>query len=242
MARSKQSLQQQQEQQQQSQRSKINAAFAPMVRQKQKVVPLPEHDSVDRDLENLASAFDMGSGCIGVHCLAEGFQRGYLYTILQQGDYGSVHPHPDLIHLKIVNEGAAFFFDYGVAVFWGMVLERERFWIQQVLVSTGCEVDPYVSSLQEQDEFAYVSSEHEKPNIANDVFTLSHSLAAKGGLDNYKISISQALAQSTKLSVFEEKVQNLVEVTKSIPEVLAKEGKVAISSREMAKQIGRAHV
>lgn len=45
-----------------------------------------------------------------------------------------------------------------------------------------------------------------------------------------KLSISHALAQSTKLSVYEQRVMEIVESTKDLPEILATTGKVGVCS------------
>lgn len=73
---------------------------------------------------------------------------------------------------------------------------------------------------QETDEFEYHYSAHEKPNIQNDVVTLNHKMA---GDPLIKVAIAHALAQSTKLCIYEQRVIQLAEETKILPEILAEE-------------------
>ncbi|KAG1667234.1 hypothetical protein FOA52_009799 [Chlamydomonas sp. UWO 241] len=54
-----------------------------------------------------------------------------------------------------------------------------------------------------------------------------------------KLAISYALAQSTKLSVYEHAVVDLVLESKNLPESLAETGKVDISGEDLAKMTGR---
>ena len=54
-----------------------------------------------------------------------------------------------------------------------------------------------------------------------------------------KLAISYALAQSTKLSLHERRVTEMVLETKHLPESLARTGKVALKSETIAKLIGK---
>jgi hypothetical protein len=54
-----------------------------------------------------------------------------------------------------------------------------------------------------------------------------------------KLAISYALAQSTKLSLHERRVTQMVADTKYLPESLAATGKVALSNDTIAKLIGK---
>jgi hypothetical protein len=56
-----------------------------------------------------------------------------------------------------------------------------------------------------------------------------------------KLAISHALAQSTKLCVYEERVVETVLETKHLPETLAKHGNVHISRKKVAQLIGAQH-
>jgi uncharacterized Rmd1/YagE family protein len=53
------------------------------------------------------------------------------------------------------------------------------------------------------------------------------------------MAISHALAQSTKLAVYEERLQGIVQRTAHLPEMLATTGKVGIERKEIARLIGQ---
>jgi hypothetical protein len=57
-----------------------------------------------------------------------------------------------------------------------------------------------------------------------------------------KLAISYALAQSTKLSLHERRVTDMVLETKHLPESLARSGKVTLSPDRIAKLIGKVFI
>jgi len=57
-----------------------------------------------------------------------------------------------------------------------------------------------------------------------------------------KLAISYALAQSTKLSLHERRVTDMVLETKHLPESLARSGKVSLSPETIAKLIGKVFI
>lgn len=57
-----------------------------------------------------------------------------------------------------------------------------------------------------------------------------------------KLSIAHALAQSTKLCIYEQRVLQLAEDTKSLPETLAEEGDVKVPRKEINKLIGEVFI
>jgi uncharacterized Rmd1/YagE family protein len=72
-------------------------------------------------------------------------------------------------------------------------------------------------------QFEFNYSSREKPHIQNDTVTL-HRRAARDV--NVKLAISYALAQSTKLSLHEKRVVDMVLETRTLPEALAATGRV----------------
>lgn len=85
-------------------------------------------------------------------------------------------------------------------------------------------------------EFLFVYTSNEKPHIQNDVFTINYRYANDHLV---KLSVSHALAQSTKLSVYEFRVVDVVDETRDLPEVLALTGKVDLSRKAVAQLMGR---
>lgn len=53
-----------------------------------------------------------------------------------------------------------------------------------------------------------------------------------------KLSLSHALAQSTKISFFEGVIDNTIDTTKDIPQSIAESGKIGMPPAEIMKQIG----
>jgi uncharacterized Rmd1/YagE family protein len=53
-----------------------------------------------------------------------------------------------------------------------------------------------------------------------------------------KLSISHAIAQSVKISLFEELVDNTIDATQDLPQEVATTGKVSMSRNDIMKSIG----
>jgi hypothetical protein len=53
-----------------------------------------------------------------------------------------------------------------------------------------------------------------------------------------KLSLSHALAQSTKISFFESVIEATIDTTKDIPRSIAESGKVGMPPADIMKQIG----
>ncbi|KAG8686112.1 hypothetical protein FRC08_012741, partial [Ceratobasidium sp. 394] len=70
--------------------------------------------------------------------------------------------------------------------------------------------------------------------IYNDVITLR-----RGSSYMTKLSLSHALAQSVKISLFEELIASTIERTKDIPEALSEAGKIGMPHGEIMRQIGQ---
>lgn len=79
-------------------------------------------------------------------------------------------------------------------------------------------------------QFRHVSTD--KPNIQNDTVTISFRLASD---HKTKLAICFAISQSTKLSVYEERILEVVEATKDIPQELADQGVVRLSGKTITK-------
>jgi len=69
--------------------------------------------------------------------------------------------------------------------------------------------------------------------IYNDVITLR-----KGSSYMTKLSLSHALAQSVKISLFESLISTTIEETKDIPETISETGKIGMPHKEIMRQIG----
>jgi uncharacterized Rmd1/YagE family protein len=69
--------------------------------------------------------------------------------------------------------------------------------------------------------------------ICNDAITLSSNRASE------KLAVSFAMAQSSKLDVFEERVEETIRETKHVPQNLATTGSIQYSQSDISKLIGR---
>ncbi|KAI8093306.1 uncharacterized protein BX664DRAFT_260365 [Halteromyces radiatus] len=124
-----------------------------------------------------------------------------------------------------------FLFDYGVVVFWGMTLIEE----QRILK----ELKPFEEETLESDdveteEFNYYYDENYQPRIYNDIITLRHP-------SNYlvKLTIAHAIAQSVKMTLFERLIDDTINDTKYIPQVMAENGNIHMSRTAITKKIGQ---
>ncbi|KAI9320399.1 hypothetical protein BX666DRAFT_1907632 [Dichotomocladium elegans] len=124
-----------------------------------------------------------------------------------------------------------FMFDYGVVVFWGMTYQDE----QRVLK----ELAPYEDAKLDTDdieveEFRYYYNENCQPRIYNDIITLRHP-------SNYlvKLTIAHAIAQSVKMTLFERLIDDTINETKYIPQVMAESGNIRMSRTAITKKIGQ---
>ena len=101
---------------------------------------------------------------------------------------------------------------------WGIPLKEEAAFLEDLARFES-------EKLSEEDiqieEFNYYITKSYQPRIYNDFITLRDD-------DNYmlKLSISHGLAQSVKISLFEELVDNTIEDTQEIPNKLLIRGKL----------------
>jgi len=131
----------------------------------------------------------------------------------------------DVYHLNY-HATDIFIFDYGVIVCWGGERKNHRDFVDSVanFIYSPIEVPT-------KDEFTYSKGEGLK--IQNDHIVLS-------SVDTMDmLSISHAVAQSSKLSYFEESAETTVATTRHIPETLAQNGKIKMGKVALSKMRGR---
>ncbi|KAI5779698.1 hypothetical protein EDC01DRAFT_633612 [Geopyxis carbonaria] len=147
----------------------------------------------------------------------------------EDGDDRSLHNFVAQQNQAILTSDV-FLFQYGVVVIWGMSLEDERHLLRDI---SKFETEKLSDDDIQVENFNFYVTSSYQPRIYNDFITL------KDG-KNYmvKLSISHAIAQSVKISLFEDLVDNTIEDTKSIPTDIATSGKVGMSRREIMKHIG----
>ncbi len=135
----------------------------------------------------------------------------------------------DVVHSQIESGGTtvdAFFFSYGVCVFWGMNQQQCLQFAREKLVPFQKQPLDEI----EMDTFTFTIGETQK--IIEDEITLPNNDAL------VKFAASYGIAQSVKLESFETSIQKTFHLTKMIPEELAANGVIPFSRREIRKKMG----
>jgi uncharacterized Rmd1/YagE family protein len=165
--------------------------------------------------------------CIG-YCTAESYDAPRLFAYFQSIN-GSAQLLRDVIHLTSKDEKGikrdAFCFPFGVTIFWGFTEPEEK---EMLGVLKDFEKERF--SKPEVDEFSFRYGE--KLKVGDDEIILPK----KDPLT--KLSLSFAIVQSLKLTVFEETILRTVNHSKQIPKDLAGKGKIKLSRSETARKLG----
>ncbi|NLX19313.1 MAG: RMD1 family protein [Desulfobulbus sp.] len=162
-------------------------------------------------------------------CLAERFQFDALWEFLSQQTKAT-----RLRNVIILTQGEnvfAFLFDYGVCVLFQYEHEAE----QRLLALLGKYlINPLTPLIDEELHFRQTGEISIR--IRNDLIEV----------DNLSeltcLSLSHALAQSTKLAFFETSIEKTIQKTKYIPETLARKGSIALSRVKLARERGRVYL
>lgn len=152
----------------------------------------------------------------------------------EEAAHNSSHkPADDLRHAEI------FIFSYGVIVFWNFTEKQEKDVLADLTFGRGKDGKPLVvRPIDDQDieteelHFTY-SPETRKPRIYNDMITL------KSGDHMIKLAMSHAIAQSTKLSRFEARMDVNMHDVKHVPKMLALTGQLGMQRPEILKMSGK---
>ena len=131
-----------------------------------------------------------------------------------------------------------FVFSYGVAVFWNFTEHQEKDVLADLTFSeaeTG--ISLVVGAQNEEDfeteEFHFeYNPETPRPRVFNDMITL------RSGDHMIKLTMSHAIAQSTKLSVFEQRMADQMTEAQHVPKRLALTGKLGLKREEVVKILG----
>ncbi|KAF8999908.1 DUF155-domain-containing protein [Hymenopellis radicata] len=126
-------------------------------------------------------------------------------------------------------EAEIFLFEYGTVVIWGMTEAQERRFLSSL---KRFEVEKLAPDDVEMEDLNYYYANYSR--IYNDVITLR-----KGSSYMTKLSLSHALSQSVKISLFEALISTTIEDTKDIPEVISETGKIGMPHKEIMQNIGQ---
>ncbi|EGW30097.1 nuclear division protein [Spathaspora passalidarum NRRL Y-27907] len=128
-----------------------------------------------------------------------------------------------------------FIFEYGIVVFWNFSEIHEKNILADLAFS---EEQLVINPIDEQDieteefHFEYDPQIH-RPRIYNDMVTL------RSGDHMIKLTMSHAIAQSTKLGLFESKLVNILSSISRIPKKLALTGRIGYKRNQLLKKSGK---
>ncbi|KAI0702054.1 hypothetical protein C8T65DRAFT_655872 [Cerioporus squamosus] len=125
-------------------------------------------------------------------------------------------------------EAEIFIFEYGTVVIWGMTEAQEKRFLSSL---KRFEVERLAPQDVEMEDLNFYYASYSR--IYNDVITLR-----KGSSYMTKLSLSHALAQSVKISLFENLISTTIEETKDIPEIISETGKIDMNHKEIMRKIG----
>ncbi|KAJ7336291.1 hypothetical protein DFH08DRAFT_878357 [Mycena albidolilacea] len=126
-------------------------------------------------------------------------------------------------------EAEIFLFEYGTVVAWGMTEQQERRFLSSI---KRFEVERLAPDEVQMEDLNFYYANYSR--IYNDVITLR-----KGSSYMTKLSLSHAISQSVKISLFEELISSTIEETRDIPEIIATTGKVGMPHKEIMQKIGQ---
>ncbi|KAI0535803.1 hypothetical protein GGR58DRAFT_424808 [Xylaria digitata] len=133
-----------------------------------------------------------------------------------------------------------FVFSYGVVVFWNFTEQQEKAILADITFAESETGVPLVTRPLEQSDFETEEFHFEynddvkRPRIFNDMITLlprsDHMV---------RLTISHAIAQSTKLCFFEERMSETLADAQHVPKRLALTGQLNMTRTEIVKILGR---
>lgn len=132
-----------------------------------------------------------------------------------------------------------FVFTYGVVVFWNFTERQEKDILADLTFSTSetnivLAIRPQQEEDFETEEFHFeYNPDILRPRIFNDMITL------RSGDHMIKLAMSHAIAQSTKLSFFEERMSATMTEAQPIPRRLALTGRLGMKREEVVRILGR---
>lgn len=147
---------------------------------------------------------------------------------LALGTEGSIQSYDDVLHLSL-EVGDAFFFEYGVAVFWNLPDAQNRDLLEQARPSSTRDL-----GVTEEDEFAF--------SYGSGTRCTRNEIILPNEDPMTKLAASHAIAQSVKLGIFEQTVAKMIEKTESIPHELSRTGRQPLSSKKLRQMMGQLHL
>ncbi|PRW58617.1 Sporulation RMD1 isoform B [Chlorella sorokiniana] len=171
------------------------------------------------------------------HAVADSFDRYALQDAVLRRE-GSLQAYAEVLISDFHRVGdsstsSVFYFDFGVVVFWQLSKEIEQYILREVAQS--CMVAPLLPAQRETDRMRVQYTSAPKHHIENDLLALHYRFADD---PQVKLAISFALAQSTKLSLLEERTRALGRQLSRLPVAMAQTGDIPVSERQIMKHVG----
>ena len=117
-------------------------------------------------------------------------------------------------------EGEAWYFDYGVVVFWGVNEDEKQGLLNRLNLSSTVD--------NNHDHFRFKLSEPSLRISQDTIFLTNDEVLCR-------LAISHAFAQSLKLQQYEQKAQQTIQDNSKIPKALSQSGKISLKRKEIAK-------
>jgi len=135
--------------------------------------------------------------------------------------------YSDVIAVKQTKtEREIFIFSYGCVVFYNASESYETEFLSDIA--------PYAVNRLDKPEFEDFEFNYgEKFAVASDQVTFESDSSLE------KVSVALALAQCVKLNVYEEEIELEIVSNQDLPSMLAEEGKITLSQKEISKKIGK---
>ncbi|KAL8716566.1 MAG: hypothetical protein Q9225_006115 [Loekoesia sp. 1 TL-2023] len=131
-----------------------------------------------------------------------------------------------------------FVFSYGVVVFWNFTAHQEKDILADLTFSSLETGIPLVTGPQNEEDFETeefhfeYSPDTPRPRVFNDMITL------RSGDHMIKLAMSHAIAQSTKLNFFEQRMADQMAEAQHVPRRLALTGKLGMKREEVVRILG----
>ncbi len=153
-----------------------------------------------------------------------GLEPKYFDDVIHvQRDVQGSEPSED----KVIN---VFYFSFGCAVIWGANELEEKLLLEELKEFSLDTTEPIYMDL--------ISCVATPQATKNSIDEERNEILLKEDSTFAKLSVSYALAQSAKLSALEKSVKRLLQITAPLQKELALTGTVALSKKNISKQIG----
>ena len=168
----------------------------------------------------------------------ERLTNGYSPNGTGEGEAPARSTSPSRVASNAQKFAELFVFSYGVVVFWNFSERQEKDILADLTFSESETGISLVNGAQREEDFETeefhfeYSPETPRPRVFNDMITL------RSGDHMIKLAMSHAIAQSTKLNFFEQRMANQMIEAQHVPKRLALTGKLGMKREEVIKILG----